>query len=103
MILGTLSDWLAGQHPGLRTYKTFQEKALQLCANEAKYRALYRLLADIAGRYVTAYDEEPLPVEVARQAYEKLLALVKNAEQAIDAPFERQIEILNTVADAELF
>jgi hypothetical protein len=71
--------------------------------SEAKYRALYRLLAGIAGRYVTAYDEEALPVEVAKQAYEKFLALVKNAEQSIDAPFERQIEILNTVSDAELF
>jgi hypothetical protein len=101
--LGTLSDWLAGQHPGLRTYKTFQEKALQLSVSEAKYRALYRLLADIAGRYVTAYDEKPLPVEVAKQAYEKFLALVNDAEQAIDAPSERQIEILNTIAGAEIF
>jgi hypothetical protein len=101
--LGTLSEWLAGQHPGLRTYKTFQEKALQLAAGEARYRALYRLLADIAGRYVTAYDENPLPVEVAKQAYEKFLALVKGAEQAIDAPAERQIEMLNTIAGAEIF
>jgi hypothetical protein len=103
LILGTLSDWLAGQHPGLRTYKTFQEKALQLSVSETKYRALYRLLADIAGRYVTAYDEKPLPVEVAKQAYEKFLALVNSAEQAIDAPLERQIETLNTVAGAEIF
>jgi hypothetical protein len=103
LILGTLSDWLAGQHPGLRTYKTFQEKALQLSVSETKYRALYSLLADIAGRYVTAYDEKPLPVEVAKQAYEKFLALVNNAEQAIDAPFERQIEMLNTIAGAEIF
>jgi hypothetical protein len=101
--LARLSEWLAGQHPGLRTYKTFQEKALQLSGSEAGYRALYRLLADIAGRYVTAYDEEALPVEVAKQAYEKFLALVKNAEQSIGAPFERQIEILNTVAGAEIF
>jgi hypothetical protein len=101
--LGILSEWLAGQHSGLRTYKTFQEKALQLSVSEAKYRALYRLLADIAGRYVTAYDEKPLPVEVAKRAYEKFMALVKNAEQAIDAPAERQIEMLNTIADAEIF
>ena len=90
--MGTLSEWLAGQHPGLRTYKTFQEKALELSVCEANYRALYRLLADIAGRYVTAYDENPVPVEVAKQAYEKFLALVKNAEQSIGAPFERQVE-----------
>jgi hypothetical protein len=101
--LGILSDWLAGQHPGLRTYKTFQEKALRLSVSEARYRALYRLLADIAGRYVTVYDEKPLPVDVAKQAYEKFLALVKDAEQSIDAPFERQIETLNNVADVELF
>lgn len=100
--MGTLSDWLAGQHPGLRTYKTFHEKALQLAVSEAKYRALYRLLANIAGRYVTVYDEKPLPVDVAKQAYEKFLALVKDAEQSIGASFERQVETLNRVADAEL-
>jgi hypothetical protein len=103
LILGTLSDWLAGQHPGLRTYKTFQEKALRLAVSEAKYRALYCLLANIAGRYVTAYDEKPLPVAVAKQAYEKFLALVKDAEQSIGAPSERQVETLNTVAGVELF
>ena len=99
----THSDRMAGQHPGLRTYKTFQEQALQLAVSEAKYRALYRLLAEIAGRYETVYDEKPLPVDVAKQAYEKFLALVKDAEQAIDAPFERQIEMLNAIAGAEIF
>ena len=101
--MGNLSDWLAGQHPGLRTYKTFQEKALQLALSEAKYRALYRLLANIAGRYVAAYDENPLPVDVAKQAYDKFLALVGNAEQSIGASCERQVDVLNTVSDAELF
>jgi hypothetical protein len=100
--LNTLSDWLAGQHPGLRTYKTFQERALQLSVSETDYRALYRLLADIAGRYVAAFDENPLPVEVAKPAYDKFLDLVKNGEQSIGAPLERQITALNTIAGTEL-
>jgi hypothetical protein len=101
--VGTLSDWLAGQHPGLRTYKAFQEKALRLSVTEADYRALYRLLADIAGRYVAAFDEKPVPVEVAKHAYDKLLGLVKSAEQSIGGSSERQVETLNMIAGAELF
>ena len=101
--MGTLSDWLAGQHPGLRTYKAFQEKALALSVSETAYRALYRLLADIAGRYVAAFDEKPVPVEVAKRAYETFLDLVKNAEQSIGASFERQVETLNKIAGAELY
>jgi hypothetical protein len=101
--LGALSDWLAGQHPGLRTFKTFQEKALQLSVAEADYRALYRLLAGVAGRYVEAFDEKPVPVDVAKRAYDKFLGLVKSAEQSINASCERQVETLNAIAGAELF
>jgi hypothetical protein len=103
LILGALSDWLAGQHPGLRTFKTFQEKALQLSAAEADRRALYRLLAGVAGRYVEAFDEKPVPVDVAKRAYDKFLGLVEGAEQSINASCERQVETLNTIAGAELF
>src|ERR1700757_820634 len=54
-VLTDLRDWLNGQHPGLRTYKTFRDKALELCATDAEHRALYRLLANLAGHYITAF------------------------------------------------
>ena len=98
-----LRDWLAGQHPGLRTYKSFQEKALQLCATDVEHRALYRLLANLAGHYVATFDEEPLPVDVASHAYETFLDLVEEGDRSIGASAERQLAALNKIASAELF
>jgi hypothetical protein len=101
--LTDLRDWLAGQHPGLRTYKSFQEKALQLCATDVEHRALYRLLANLAGHYVATFDEEPLPVDVAKHAYETFLDLVEEGDRSIGETAERQLAALNRIASAELF
>ena len=86
-----LRDWLNGQHPGLRTYKSFREKALELCATDAEHRALYRLLANLAGHYITAFDEEPLPTDVAKHAYDVFLDLVEEGDRSIGAPVEQQL------------
>ena len=72
-----LRDWLNSQHPGLRTYKAFRDKALKLCATDTEHRALYRLLANLAGHYITAFDEESLPTDVAKHAYDVFLDLVE--------------------------
>ena len=98
-----LRDWLNGQHPGLRTYKTFREKALELCATDAEHRALYRLLANLAGHYIAAFDEEPLPTGVAKHAYDVFLDLVEEGDRSIGAPVEQQLAALNKIAAAELF
>lgn len=98
-----LRDWLFSQHPGLRTYKSFHHKALELAASDADHRALYHLLANMAERYVRTFDEEPLPVDVARRAYQRLRDLVDDAEQSIDAPVVQQVQMLNKIAAAELF
>ena len=101
--MGELHDWLMSQHPGLRTYKSFYQKALELAATDADHRALYRLLSNIAERYVTTFDEEPLPVDVAAQAYQRLLDIVGDAEKSIDASVSQQVQTLNKIAAAELF
>jgi hypothetical protein len=101
--LSDLHDWLAGQHPGLRTYKSFREKALKLCVTEAEHRALYRLLANLAGHYVATFDEEPLPVDVAKHAYDRFLGLVEEGDRSIGASVEQQLATLNRIAVAELF
>jgi hypothetical protein len=102
-ILSELHQWLLGQHPGLRTYRSFQQRALELASSDAEHRALYRLLASIAGRYIESFDEEPLPVDVAKQAYQRLLNVVNVAEQSIDASACQQVQTLNSVAATELF
>jgi len=101
--LGELQNWLVSQHPGLRTYKSFHHKALELAASDAEHRALYRLLATMTERYVAAFDEAPLPVDVAKEAYRRLRDIVTDAEKSIDAPVATQIQALNKVAAAELF
>lgn len=101
-ILGDLTKWLSSQHPGLRTYKAFQTKTLQLSTSDTEHRALYKLLAAMAGRYIESFDEEPLPVETADRAYKTLLDIVKEAESSTAATASQQIQILNRVASTEL-
>lgn len=98
-----IRDWLAEQHPGLRTYKSFREKALELCVTDTAHSALYRLLANMAGQYVAEFDEEPLPVEVAKQAYATFLELVNEGDRSIGGSSEQQLAALNKIAAAELF
>lgn len=98
-----LRDWLAAQHPGLRTYKQFRDKALALCTTDEQHRALYRLLANLAAQYVADFDEEPLPVDVAKRAYETFLSLVNEADATLGQSAERQLATLNRIAAAELF
>lgn len=98
-----LRNWLAGQHPGLRTYKSFRDKALELCATDEQHRALYRLLANLAAHYVAAFDEEPLPVDVAKHAYDTFLELVEEGDRSLGQSAERQLATLNKIAAAELF
>lgn len=101
--MGELHDWLLSQHPGLRTHKSFQRKALELASRDDEHKALYRLLASMVGRYIEWFDEEPIPPAVAERAYQLLLELVEDAEMSIHAPPVEQMKILNKVAAVELF
>jgi hypothetical protein len=100
--VGELQNWLLEQHPGLRTYKAFRSKALQLASLETGHPAIYKLLADMAGRHVAFYDEKPVPVDVAREAYEKLIAAVSDAERSLDLSADQQLLVLNRIAAIEL-
>ena len=100
--MGELHDWLTGQHPGLKTFKTFRQKALDCAAGDARHRALYRLLAELTGEYIARYDGEPVPVEVAKHSYRHLLAIVTDAENVLTAPVPTQIDVLNKLAAAKL-
>ena len=101
--MSDIRDWLAEQHSGLRTFKSFREKALQLSATDSAHSALYRLLANMAGHYVAAFDEEPLPVEVAQHAYATFLQLVEEGDRSLSGPAEQQLATLNKIAATELF
>jgi hypothetical protein len=98
--MNDLHIWLSQQHHGLRTFKTFQQKLETLSGQDPAQRALYALLSHLVGRYVEAFDEEPLPVAVSDRAYRRLLELVGSLEPEADA--DRRLTDINRVAATSL-
>ncbi|WFU24135.1 hypothetical protein QA649_40095 [Bradyrhizobium sp. CB1717] len=99
--MNDLHAWLSEQHHGLRTFRTFQQKLETLGRDDPAQRGLCRLLSSLVGSYVEAYDEAPLPVEVADSAYQRLLALVASIDLHADA--DRRIADINRVAESQLW
>jgi hypothetical protein len=89
------------QHHGLRTFQTFQQKLENLSKAEPDQRGLYRLLSNLVGSYVAAFDEEPLPVPVADRAYDRLLELLESLD--LRAEPGRRLADINRVAASDLF
>jgi len=48
--------WVSQQHHGLRTFKNFQQKLESLSRDEPEQAGLYRLLSNLVGGYVEAFD-----------------------------------------------
>jgi len=78
--MNNLHAWLSQQHHGLRTFRIFQQKLETLGRDDPAQRGLCRLLSSLVGSYVEAFDEAPLPVEVADGAYHRLLKLVASLD-----------------------
>jgi len=76
--MNELLDWLRLQKGGVGTYTQFCQKALALRASQPEHAALARLLADLAGRFADAYGGEPLPLDVAERALNRLTRLVES-------------------------
>jgi len=98
--MNDLHTWLSQQHHGLRTFKTFQHKLETLSKRDPAQRALYALLDHLVGRYVEAFDEEPLPVAVADRAFDRLLELVASLDPGAGA--DRRLIDINRVAACSL-
>ena len=98
--MNELHIWLSQQHHGLRTFRNFQEKFETLSRRDPAQRALCALLGHLVGRYVEAFDEEPLPVAVADRAYGRLLELVASLD--LEASADRHLADINRVAASDL-
>jgi hypothetical protein len=98
--MNDLYAWLAQQHHGLRTFRTFQQKLDDLSRADPEQRALCRVLNAVVGSYVDGFDEEPLPVAVADLAYRRLLELVGSLD--CDAGADRRLADVNRVAACDL-
>jgi len=99
--MNDLHAWLSQQHHGLRTFRNFQQKIETLGRDDPAQRGLCRLLSGLVGSYVEAFDEEPLPVEIADGAYQRLLTLVESIDLHGDA--DRRLADINRVAESELW
>jgi hypothetical protein len=99
--MNDLHTWLSEQHHGLRTFRIFQQKLETLGRDDPGQRGLCRLLSGLVGSYVEAFDEAPLPVEVADGAYHRLLTLVASLDLHGDA--DRRLADINRVAANELW
>ena len=97
-----LHSWLATQHPGLRTYKAFKERADRLACSDRERRAFYKLLSTMVEPFIDTYNGEALPTELAEATYRRLLAVVQNAENAIALSPDARICTLNEIAAVEL-
>ena len=101
-ILENLLTWLKPQHNGLRTYKAFQQKVLQLGATDRNHLALYNILATLVGRFIESYEEHPLPVDVADEAFNRLIGVVEKATKSRKGSPSDQLKALNEIAATDL-
>jgi hypothetical protein len=98
--MNELYAWVSRQHHGLRTFQTFRQKLENLSRDEPEQRGLYRLLDSLVGSYIEAFDEEPLPVEVADRAHHRLLDLLASLD--LRANPDRRLSDINRVAACDL-
>lgn len=99
--MNDLHAWLSQQHHGLRTFQIFQQRLETLGRDDPAQRGLCRLLSGLVGSYVEAFDEAPLPVEVADRAYRRLLTLVGSLDPHGNA--DRRLADINRVAICDLW
>lgn len=97
-----LADWLKSQHKGLRTYKTFQHNVLELGAKTGRNFALYSLLAALVGRFIEAYEETPLTLDVTDEAHKRLTALSGKAARYESLSAEERLSLLDDIAKSDL-
>ena len=97
-----LHSWLSRQHSGLKTYVALQNKTNELAQSDADHRAVYKLLSSILDPFIASFDEEPLPAGVAETTFQRLLAVVRDADNSISLAPDQQIDALNKIASVEL-
>lgn len=100
--MSELHNWLAAQHPGLRTYKAFKERASALAAADQEHRAFYKLLSTMVEPFIDTYNGEALPTELAEATFRRLLTVVEDAENKIMLAPEIKMSALNDLASVEL-
>jgi hypothetical protein len=97
-----LTRWLKAQHKGLRTYKSFHQKVLELGAQHKNEYALYYLLSALVARFIEAYEDSPLTLDVTDEAHKRLVAIAEKSSLFNRMTAEEKLGLLNEVAAMDL-
>jgi hypothetical protein len=95
--------WLKTQHHGLRTFRALNERLEALADHDSDNRALYRVVSAPIERFLVAFDDEIMSSETAERAYRDVIAVLEKAATALNASPAQKVEIMNSLAAAELF
>ena len=99
--MNDLYSWIAHQHHGLHTFKSFQDKLEQFAEDHPAQRGLCRVLSHLVQDYIEAFDEAPLPAKLARDVHHRLMQLLASLELHGDS--ERKLADINRVAGFALW
>jgi hypothetical protein len=95
----TLLKGLNEQGAGVRAYEACARAARTRIAGEPDNAAALLLISYAAQRFVEAYDDQPLTVEVAGEEFEQFSDIVKTLDSAHSGgSAEAKVAALNTVA-----
>ncbi|KLK92189.1 hypothetical protein AA309_15880 [Microvirga vignae] len=100
--MNELIAWLKEQNEGVSTYIGLQQRAHGLASSDPDQAALFRLLGSLAARFASSYDDMPLPANIARSTFERMITLVEEALRAMDGTAQEKLAVLNEIARAEL-
>lgn len=102
MTLADLQKMVNDMKMGLGPLRDFQKAALTgLEEGPAEHAAFFRLLADLAGRFIDLYDEVPLWQAEASARHDELRRLVDGAVDSLTQSVEVQLRALNILAAAK--
>lgn len=97
-----LRNWLSTQLGGVEMFEEYQRRSIAMQATEPENAAMLRLLGDLSGRFAECYDEQPLTVATANEAWSRLLDLTDKAIVANAAPATEKLKALNEISRASL-
>jgi hypothetical protein len=97
-----LVQWLKSQHKGLRTYKTFHQRVLDMGAQHRDQYAIYYLLSALTARFVDAFEDSPLTLDVTDEAHKRLVGITEKAANYDRMSADQRLSLLNEIAAMDL-
>jgi hypothetical protein len=91
---------LKGRAPGIASLRQFQRDCETGLRKPEEEAGLLRLLADLTGRFVDRYDDQPLEVTAAKAAYDRLVGLAERSLTVGRA--EEKLALANELGRADL-